>query len=173
MYRHHVEPRVKHYSPREESFPIPLKNFDVSKTTHTNLDVMQESRIYDYWNIDVSRDLSDPWKDFTQFTLLEEKPSDGYMWSGVRLTKRQVTSRPDHLGPELWTKLERNAELKDRQKWSNEKPKLDNAKKLWEIISLTQRTRSSKTPSGMPERNWKPNGSRCALQDKQDEKRDP
>ena len=25
LYRHHVEPRVKLYSPREESFPIPLK----------------------------------------------------------------------------------------------------------------------------------------------------
>ena len=25
IYRHHVEPRVKPYSPREESFPIPLK----------------------------------------------------------------------------------------------------------------------------------------------------
>ena len=41
IYRHHVEPRVKRYSPREESFPIPLKNIDVSRTTHTNLDVMQ------------------------------------------------------------------------------------------------------------------------------------
>ena len=29
-------------------------------------------------------------------TLLKEKPPDGYMWSGERLTKRQVTSRPDH-----------------------------------------------------------------------------
>ena len=29
-----------------------------------------------------SRDLSDPWTGFTQFTLLEEKPPDGYMWSG-------------------------------------------------------------------------------------------
>ena len=27
IYRHHVEPRVKLYSPREESFPIPLKYF--------------------------------------------------------------------------------------------------------------------------------------------------
>ena len=36
IYRHHVEPRVKLYSPREESFPIPLKNIDVSRTTHTN-----------------------------------------------------------------------------------------------------------------------------------------
>ena len=31
--RHHVEPRVKLCSPREESFPIPLKYIDVSRTT--------------------------------------------------------------------------------------------------------------------------------------------
>ena len=31
--RIHVEPRVKLYSPREESFPIPLKYIDVSRTT--------------------------------------------------------------------------------------------------------------------------------------------
>ena len=70
---------------------------DVSRTAHTNLDVMQESRINDYWNIDGSRDLSDSWTGFTHFTPLEEKPPDGYMWSRCRLTKRQVTSRPDHL----------------------------------------------------------------------------
>ena len=61
IYRHHVEPRVKLYSPREESFPIPLKYIDVTRTTHTNLDVKQEKRVDDYWNIDGSRDLSDPW----------------------------------------------------------------------------------------------------------------
>ena len=81
IHRHHVEPRVKLCSPREESFPIPLKYIDVSRTTHTNLDVKQEKRIDDYWNIDGSRDLSDPWTGFTQFTLLEEKPPDGCMWS--------------------------------------------------------------------------------------------
>ena len=59
IYRHHVEPRVKLFSPREESFPIPLRYIDVSRTTHTNLDVKQEKRIDDYWNIDGSRDLSD------------------------------------------------------------------------------------------------------------------
>ena len=41
IYRHHVEPRVKLYSPREESFPFPLKYIDVSRTTHTILDVKQ------------------------------------------------------------------------------------------------------------------------------------
>ena len=73
--RNHVEPRVKLYSPREESFPIPLKYIDVSRTTHTILDVKQER--HDYWNIDGSRDLSDSWTGFTQFTLLEEKPPNG------------------------------------------------------------------------------------------------
>ena len=88
MYRHHVEPRVKLYSPREESFPIHLKYIDVSRTTHTNLDVKQEKRIDDYWNIDGARDLSHYWTGFTHFLLLEEKPPDGYMWSGERKRKQ-------------------------------------------------------------------------------------
>ena len=103
--RHHDEPRVKLYSPTEESFPIPLEHIDVSRTTHTNLDVKQETRIDDYWNMDGSRDLSDPWTGFTQFTLLEEKPPNGYIWSGGRLTRKELTSRPDHLWPELWKSM--------------------------------------------------------------------
>ena len=42
-YRHHGEPRVKLYSPKEESFPIPLKYIDVTRTTHTNLDTSKRS----------------------------------------------------------------------------------------------------------------------------------
>ena len=130
IYRHHVEPRVKVYSPREESFPIPLKYIDVSRTTTTNLDVEQERRIDDYWNIDGSRDLSDSWTGLTQFSLLEEKPPDVYVWSGRRLTRRQLTSKPDRFWPELWIKLGRNAKLKEKHKWSNEKSKLENARRL-------------------------------------------
>ena len=130
IYRHHVEPRVALYSPREESFPIPLKYIDVTRTTHTNLDVKLEKRIDDYWNIDGSRNLSDPWTIFTQFTLMEEKAPDGYMWSGRRVTKKQLTSRPDHLWPELWKSMGKNAKLKERQKWAEEKIHLDNARKL-------------------------------------------
>ena len=69
--RHHDEPRVKLCTPREESFPIPLKYIDVSRTTQTNLDVMQESRIDDYWNI--SRDLCDSWTGLCNL-VLSEKP---------------------------------------------------------------------------------------------------
>ena len=32
--------------------------------------------------ISMDQDLSDSWTGFTQFTLLEEKAPDGYMWSG-------------------------------------------------------------------------------------------
>ena len=117
IYRRHVEPRVKLYSLREESFPIPLKYIDVSRTTHTNLDVMQKSRIDDYWNIDGSRDLSDPWTGFTQFTLLSERPPEGHMWSGERLTKRQATSRSDQSWPELWRGMSKNAKLREKHKW--------------------------------------------------------
>ena len=155
IHRHHVEPRVKLYSPSEESFPIPLKYIDVSRTTHTNLDVKQEKRIDDYWNIDGSRDLSDPWTGFTQFTLLEEKAPDGYMWSGGRLTRKPLTSRPDHLWPELWKSMGKHAKLKEKQKWSTEKLHLENARNCEGSISLTLRTRSSKKPSRMRVRSWK------------------
>ena len=94
------------------------------------MDVKQEKRIDDYWNIDGSRYMSDPWTGFTQFTLLEEKAPDGYMWSGERLFRKQLTSRPDHLWPELWKSMGKHAKLKEKQKWSNEKLHLGNARKL-------------------------------------------
>ena len=90
------------------------------------MDVKQERRIDDYWNIDGSRDLSDPWTGFTQFTLLEEKPPESW----ERLTRKQLTSRPDHLWPELWKSMGKHAKLKEKQKWSNEKLHLENARKL-------------------------------------------
>ena len=130
IYRHHVEPRVKLNSPRDESFPIPLRYIDVTRATSTTLDVKQGRRIEDYWDIEGSRDLSDSWTGFTRFTLLEEKPPEGYMWSGRTLTRKQLTPRPDRFWPELWTKLARNAQLKEKQKWSNEKLHLENARKL-------------------------------------------
>ena len=48
------------------------KYIDVTRTTHTNLDVFQESR-NDCWNVDVDRSLSDSWTGFTKFTILYEK----------------------------------------------------------------------------------------------------
>ena len=68
--------------------------------------------------------------------------------------------------PELWIKFGRTAKLKEKHKWSDEKQKLDNARRLEEFISLTLRTRNSKK---LLECQWKVgNISRScyALQDK-------
>ena len=135
IYRHHVEPRVKLYSPREESFPIPLKYIDVSRTTHTNLDVKQEKRIDDYWNIDGSRDLSDPWTGFTQFTLLEEKAPDGYIWSGEINEETAYIQARSFMARTLEIKG-KHAKLKEKQKWCDEKLHLENARKLRRVYFI-------------------------------------
>ena len=49
---------------------------------------------------------------------------------GERLTRKQLTSRPDHLWPELWKSMGKHAKLKEKKKWSNEKLHLENARKL-------------------------------------------
>ena len=70
--------------PKEESFSIPLRYIDVTRAPHTTLDVLQESRIDDEWNVGGYRDLSEAWTGFTQFTILSDKPPDGFTWSGGR-----------------------------------------------------------------------------------------
>ena len=59
IYRHHVEPSVKLCMPKEESFLIPMKYVDVTRTTHTSLDVLLEKHSDDYWNVGGDRELSD------------------------------------------------------------------------------------------------------------------
>ena len=130
IFRHHSEPRVQLYVPKEEAFTTPLKHIDVTRSTHTDLDVMQEKRIDDCWNIDSNRSSSDSWKGFTKFTLLKEEPPKGYVWSGERLSKVRTTTRPDHVWPEVWSKIGKAAQNREQQERKNEKPKLDNARRL-------------------------------------------
>ena len=136
IFRHHNERRVQLYVPKEESFLIPLKYIDVTLATYTNLDVLQEKRIDDRWNVDANRSLSDSWKGFTKFTLLKEKPPKGYMWSGRRLTKIQATTRPENVWPEVWTKIGKAAQKRKKQEWAIEKLKLDDARRLRGIYVL-------------------------------------
>ena len=86
IYRHHSEPRLQLYVPKEETFPIPLKQVDVTRAAYTNVDD-------DYWSVDANRSLSDSWKEFTKFTSWKENLPKGYMWSGRRLTK--IKQLPD------------------------------------------------------------------------------
>ena len=102
--RHHVEPRVELHSPRDESFHFPLKYINISRTTHTG-----------------SRDLSDPWTGFTQFTLLEEKPPNGYMWSWGDINEKTAYIQARSFTARNLENNGKNAKLKEKQKWSNEK----------------------------------------------------
>ena len=37
---------------------------------------------------------------------------------------------PDDLWPEVWTKTGKSAQKREKQEWANEKPKLENARRL-------------------------------------------
>ena len=81
IYRHHVQPRVKLYVPKEGSFPTPLKHIDVSGG--------RIRRWMCCWKVasaigmlTVTVHYQGHWTGFTQFTILSEKPPNGYTWSG-------------------------------------------------------------------------------------------
>ena len=56
-------------------------------------DVLLESRMDGYRNIDGDPMLSGPLTGFTNFSILNERPPNGHAWFGRRLTKVQATSR--------------------------------------------------------------------------------
>ena len=130
IYRHHVEPRVELYSPREESFLVPLKTLTYPEL---HIRIWMSSKRIASMIVGISMGL-ETCQILGQIShnLLwsEEKAPDGYMRSGERLTRKQLTSRPDHLWPELWKSMGKHAKLKEKQKWSGEKIHLDNARKL-------------------------------------------
>ena len=135
-HRHHNELRVQLHGPKEETFPILLKYMDVTRSIHTDLDVTREERFDDFWIVDSNRHLSDSWRGFTKLTIGTEKPPKGFMWSGRRLTKSQTTTRPDHGWPEVWTKIGKAAQNREQQEWAEERPKLDNARRLRRIYFI-------------------------------------
>ena len=97
---------------------------------------MLEKHIEDYWNVDDERELSDAWTGFTRFILLNERPPDGYTWSGRRLARKQTTSRFDEVCPNMWTHVSDSSKKKAKQRWAIEKPKLDNARQLGGIYFI-------------------------------------
>ena len=77
------------------------------------------------------------------------------MWSGERQTKRQATSRPDHLWPELWRGMARNAKLREKHEWAIEKPKLDNASRLRGIYFFDPEDKEFKETIRNARKSWK------------------
>ena len=126
--------------PKEESCPIPLKHIDVTRTTHTSLDVLLEKHNDDYWNADGERELSDAWTGFT--------------WSRERLTRKQTTSRPDNVWPDFWEHMSDAAKKNAKQRRAIEKPKFDNARQLRGIFFIepydARRKLEVPMPAAMP-----------------------
>ena len=44
------------------------------------------------------------------------------------MTKIQTTTRADYVWPEVWTKIGKATQDREKQEWAKEKPKLDNAR---------------------------------------------
>ena len=131
IYRHHNELRVQLYLPKEETFPIPLKYIDVTRSTHTDLDVLQEKRLDDNWNVDSGRHLSNSWRGFTKLTLLKENLPKGYMWSGREIDK-DSNKLPDQImyGLKFGRKLVKPLRIERNRTGQKERSKLDNARKM-------------------------------------------
>ena len=73
-----MEPRVTLHVPTEESYPVPLKYIDVSRSTDTTSDVMSQKiltitgMLMEFVDCQIRGLVS------TRFTVLSEKPRDGY-----------------------------------------------------------------------------------------------
>ena len=155
IYRHHNEPRVQLYVPKEETFPIPLKYTDVTRSTHADLDVVQEERVDDFWNVDSNRSLSDSWKGCTKFTLLQEKPPTGCMCPGGDWQK--FKRLPDQImyGQKYGRKLVKPLRIEENK---NGKTRRQNSTLLedWEeFTSLILMTRITKKLFKVRGENWK------------------
>ena len=108
-------PRKQLYVPKESSFPIPSKYIVVARQTSTSLDNLEENSVDELRNIDGNRILSESWSGSTRFRILNKRPPQGYSWVGGRLTKTQVTSRPETNWPEVRSSLSKTVQKKAKQ----------------------------------------------------------
>ena len=87
-------------------------------------------KIEDYWNVDGERELSDACTG-SQVSCCWTKDHQTYMCgSWGRYTRKQTTSRQDNVWPKMSKHMFDAAKKKAKQRWANEKPKLDNARQL-------------------------------------------
>ena len=87
---------------------------------------------------------SDAWTGFTRFIVLKEKPP---------VTRKQTTSRPDNVWPDMWKHMSDAAKRKAKQKWTIEKPMLDNVRQSRGIFFIEQDDEDFKNI--MKKRSWK------------------
>ena len=133
IYRHPGEPRVKIFLLKEELFPLPLRYIDVARRTNANtiLDVLLESRKDDYWKVDGDQNISDPWTGFTEFTILHEKPPDGYAWSTREADKNSSLNKAQ---PEIWSRMSKSSLTKRRAAVGHRETEARQCKKVERLL---------------------------------------
>ena len=95
------------------------------------------TRINDLWNIDGHKINSENWIGFTRFRILNKRPHQGHPWVDGRLTKTQVTSRPEMIWPDVWSSMSKCAQKKAMHHWDMDKSKIQIAchkKKVHDIL---------------------------------------
>ena len=100
-----------------------------------------------------------------RFMLLNAKPPDGFTCSWRELTRKQTTSRPDNVWPDMWKLMSDASKRKDKQKWAIEKPKLDNARRLRGVFFIEPDDEEFKRT--MKKRSWKVGNSDASSNDLQ------
>ena len=113
--------------PDETNMPIPLKYIDVQRITYTDINSQSEATISDYWPIATPRDLSCLWTGKVIFQLLRPDPGPHHQWIDGRLTKRQKTTRPDNIWPEVWERMGKSRKRAAIRQWEQEKPLMEEA----------------------------------------------
>ena len=118
------------------------------------LDVMLERRIDDYLNVAGDRDSSDAIHNDDSQCWMKNFQTD-IPGPGERLRKKQTTSWPDYLWPEIWKDMSDAAQRKEKQKWALENPKVDNARRLRVFTSSILQMRSARKLVEMRGESWK------------------
>ena len=89
--------------------------------------------------------------------LLNERPPAGYTWSGWRLTRKQTTSRPDNVWPDLWKHVSDAAKKKAKRSKSGLSRNQSSITPDGHVVSssVTQKTRNSNTTSKKVVESWR------------------
>ena len=128
IFGHHVEPRVKLYSPRIIPYSTKI-HWRIQNYSH---EFGCQAREAHWWLLEYRWISKLVWSLDRFHTIYAVGRKNSWRIHVVRgrLTTKQLTYRPDHLWPELWKSMGKHAKLREKQKWSNEKIHLENARKL-------------------------------------------
>ena len=103
-YRHHVEPRVKLYIPNEEWFPSPAEVHWRDQNQQILHWTFYWRNIDDYWNVDGERIITCMDR-LHKVHFIERKATWRIYMVWRRLTRKQTTSRPDSVWPDMWKRM--------------------------------------------------------------------